>query len=472
MALAANFVFALVMLQKLSAVDYGIQSALVAFAGIIFGIADLGLLDVGTRELTRQVAAAEQTENRQRDTYFNLLMLQIVLSGVTCLIAIGVAYLNRSFAGPVFVTFLLGIFTLVFSYAPIIPTEALLTARGQIRRVASLQTFYALATVALSVLILLTGGDLRLIYIALSILSLITIAFYLREAASLFTSNAPFHIDVQQWIYSLKQGLPIGLSATFLASCLRLSTYLALTQVGAEQAGYLGVSNLLIQAVSSIVWVPYVISIFPVMVRLYGHAPDQLKWLSNRSLIWLLTALIPICVGTMLLAPDIVSLLSAAQVPAAPVLRVLIWALPLAVLASLSYRLLLVRGQQHFYVIATGVGALINGVMCLVLIPRAQAVGAAAAVIIGMAAIVIILLVRLRDWFFVHWQNLDVLRMAVALGGMVAVVHVSGSFNLFIRIAAAGGVYGLLAFGLRLLTVADWQRFRQINTLTGSADPQ
>ncbi|HVO41059.1 MAG TPA: polysaccharide biosynthesis C-terminal domain-containing protein [Aggregatilineales bacterium] len=465
LALATNFVFSILLVQRLSPTEYGLQSAIVAFASIIVGFADLGLLDVGTRDLARQ------SHDEQRVSYSSLLTLQLAVSGAVCLVAVVAARLMNSFPGDNFPIFLLGIFTLVLSYAPIIPTEALLTVRGKVRRVAVLQSFYAVGTIALGAPILLTGGGIGLIYVALSLLSVVSIVLYMAQANGLLSGGFRLTLSRARWTYYLRQGLPVGLAATLFSSCLRLGTYLVFAFGGEKEAGYLGVANLLIQAVMSIVWVPYVINIFPIMARLHVSSPEQLKWLGGRSVTWLAAIILPITVGATLLAPELVEILSAAQVAAAPVVRVLIWALPLSVVSTFLYRMLLVFSRQKTYLAAAAVGAVSNLLLCLVLIPRLGAIGAAIASLFGLSCVLLIALWSVRAWLFASLRVFDALRIALGVAAMVVVVEWASPLPVVIRIGIGAVVYAILVVTSRLVTSTDWHQFRllQAGASTASA---
>jgi O-antigen/teichoic acid export membrane protein len=130
LTLVLQFVFSVVLIQRLSQAEFGTQSAILALAAIVMGIADLGLNGITIREL------AQCPPEQQRKIYNNLLSLQLFVSGVICMVATTASLLLNSFPGEQMTLLILGLFTTVFSYAPIVPTEGLMAVRGRMRQIA------------------------------------------------------------------------------------------------------------------------------------------------------------------------------------------------------------------------------------------------------------------------------------------------------------------------------------------------
>jgi O-antigen/teichoic acid export membrane protein len=456
LTLALQFVFSVVLIQRLSQAEFGTQSAILALAAIVMGIADLGLNGITIREL------AQCPPEQQRKIYNNLLSLQLFVSGVICMVATTASLLLNSFPGEQMTLLVLGLFTTVFSYAPIVPTEGLMAVRGRMRQIALFQTSYALFTCILAVIVLYAGGGLSGLYMALSILSLSVIVLYMREAWHLLRGKIAFTVQWREWLRYFLQAIPAGVGATLFMSCLRLGTLLVYRSASQEGAGYLGVSFMLIQAVVSIAWVPYAISVLPIMARLYNESQDQLTWLGGRSVILLLTVTLPMTVGAALLPADILSVLNEKQAVGASVLQVLIWVLPLAVLTAFLYRMLLVMKRQRVYLAATAAGAAVNLILCVALIPRYGAEGAALAAVVSTALIVGICLWVLRSWIAPHIRWLDGLRLAGALGAMTLAVRLTPGLPLFAHIALGGLMYVGVILGSKLFTMTDLHATRTL----------
>lgn len=465
--LIVNFVFSLVLVQRLSDNEFGLQAAIVAFSNIVMALASMGLFTVTSREL------ANRTPEQQHEIYNSVFSLQLVMATVVCGAAGAVAALLGSFPGPQFIILLLGLFSLVLSYAPIAPTEALLIVRGQMWRMASLQSQYAFWSCLAGILIVFQGGGIGPIYIALAILSIVTILLYMREAWRLVPGGPRLVFRPREWAYYLGEGFPGGLGSFFFITTRSIGTYLVYTFLSETHAGYLGVSFMLIQATTLIVWVPYAVSILPVMTRLYSEARDQLQWLASRSITWLMAVTLPVAIGTTLLAPEILRVLGESKVAAAPTLRIFIWTIPLTVLVEFFFRMLLVAGRQRVYLIATALGAILNIGLCLVLIPHYGLNGgvesAALAALIGTGVIAVLCGWEVRSWLLPQARPSDLLRLSLALIGMALAVQTANGLSVYMRIGIGALVYGVIALVLGLFSLGDWHTARTLFA-TATAD--
>jgi O-antigen/teichoic acid export membrane protein len=452
---AVGIVFSLVMVQRMSNGDYALQSAVIAFTSIMMGLADLGLYDVATREL------AGLDGDAQKAAYSTLLSLELALSASICLLGAVIAWLLNSFPGDQYGIFVLGLFTLVFSYAPIVPTEALMATRGRVRQIAIFQSIYAFCAALFGTLILLSGGGVAPLYIMLSVLSLALIVLYFREMHYLIPGSIRFTINVPDWKRYLGQSIPTGLGSALQMSAMRLGTYLSYTFANKADTSYLGVSYLIVVGVTSLVWVPYAINITPIMVRLYSRSREQLIWLSGRSMVLLLAVTLPTALGTTLLAPEILAIVSPNQMGAVPTLRIFIWVLPVVVWASFLYRLLLIMDRSRLYMVIAALGAAISLVCCVLLIPGYGSSGAALSAVIGMAVIALLQAWVLRIWILPGVRLLDGLRVMAALSGMALIVVATPDLWVFVRI-----VFGALTYGaILLLTGIISSSDRQTTTL-------
>jgi O-antigen/teichoic acid export membrane protein len=463
----------------LSADQFGFQSAIVAFANAVMSLSYMDVFNIGLREFARH-------PEDQLHVYRTLLSYELSLAVVIAVGAALVPLLLNSFPGPQFIVFVLGLFTLVTSYAPIAPTEALLITQGKMGRVVILQSTYAALATVFGIAILVLGGGVAQIYVALSLVSVFMIVVYMLVLQQALPGGLRFMVDWRTWKFYLQEGLPGGLSGFFVLMARSIGTFLMYTYLshgGAlfqsslfanvsafgsytffshAEASYLGIAYMLLSALISVCWVPFSVSILPVLARLFVRHEQGMTWLGSRSLTWMLAATLPIALGTMLLAPGIVGVLGADKVPAAPTLRIFIWVLPLTVISEIGYRILLVSRQQRFYLVAAALGAALNVILCAVLIPIYGVLGAALASVIGVGMIAICVLWRLRDWLLPHIRPADALRLGAGLVGMTLAVQFTNGLSVFIRIGAGGLVYAAIVFGVGLFNVSDWHTARKL----------
>jgi O-antigen/teichoic acid export membrane protein len=465
-SLVVGTIFSFVLVTKLSNDELGLQGGIVSFSNMVMMLAFLGIFSVMLRELS------SKTEAQQVELYHSLMSMLAVLALVAVIVGAIVALLLNSFPDKQFFILLCGMFTLVLSYAPVAPTEALLMVRGQMWRVAVIQSGYALWTAAAGIVILMTGGGIGAIYFVLVFVSLIEIAFYLIEVRRMNLGGLRFVFRPREWWHYIQLALPSGLAMFFFVSTRSLGTFLIYTFTGSAAAGYLYLSYQIMHAVVQIVWVPYSVTILPIMTRLYAEAQDKFAWLSGRSITWLIAGTVPAAVGATLLAPEILALFGPSKIEAAPVLQIFIWTLVVSVAVEFFSRMLLVIDRQSIYIAAAAIGAVINIVLSLLLIPRQGAAGAALAAVIGTAAIALISGIGVRGWLRENLKWADGLRLLLATVVMIAAVQlvaaaqvnwsISPVLALALKVIVGALVYGGLTLILGLFRLEDWHTARHV----------
>jgi O-antigen/teichoic acid export membrane protein len=463
--LIVSTIFSLVLITKLPNEEIGLQGGIVSFSNLVMVFAFLGIFSVMLREL------AIKTEQEQIELYYSLMSMLLILGVLAVCLGALIALLLHSFPGQQFVVLLLGMFTLVLSYAPIAPTEALLMVRGQTWRVAIIQSSYALWTAVAGVMVLLTGGGIGAIYFVLVFISLIEIALYLHWTHQTY-GGFRFVYRPREWWRIIQLSLPTGLATLFFVSTRSLGTFLIYTFTNSTSAAYLYLSYQLMYAVTQVVWVPYSVNILPVMTRLYGESHDKFAWLSTRSITWLIVATVPAAFGTMILAPDLLSILGPSKVEAASVLQVYIWTLVVSVAVEFFSRMLLVIDRQVIYIAAAAVGAGVNIILSFLLIPIQGAHGAALASVIGTGVIAFVCGFGVRNWLRDNLRLMDGVRLLIAVTGMIVVVHlitvvqvswsISPLLALALKVTSGVIVYGGLTLLLGLIRLEDWHTARHI----------
>jgi len=233
--LVVNFVFSLVLVARLNSAQLGLQGAIVSFANIVMALAFMGLFSISQRELTNRSPV------KQQEIYRSIYSLSIVLSIVVCTGAAIVAWVLHSFPGEQFLILLLGMFTLIASYAPVIPTEALMVVRGEGWRAAFIESTIALIASIVGVIILLNGGSVGALYVAFSLLSVVEITWYAISARRYIEGGPRFVYRPKEWKYYLSQGMPSGLGTFFYVITGSAGIYLVYTFIkgGDVLAGYI-----------------------------------------------------------------------------------------------------------------------------------------------------------------------------------------------------------------------------------------
>jgi O-antigen/teichoic acid export membrane protein len=123
----------------------------------------------------------------------------------------------------------------------------------------------------------------------------------------------------------------------------------------------------------------FTLAIFPVLSRMAADAKDAMLRayiLSLKILLWLA---LPITVGTMFVARELIMIFGGeAYLPdSAIALQVLIWFLPFSFINSVTHYVLIALGQQRFLTKAFVIGVTFNVIANVIAIPPYSYVGAA-----------------------------------------------------------------------------------------------
>lgn len=189
----------------------------------------------------------------------------------------------------------------------------------------------------------------------------------------------------------------------------------------------------------------YRFSVYPMMARFAQQAPEKLNRLYDRSMRYLSALVVPMVIGIMVLAPQIVSLVFGAKfAPTSLVLQILVVSLIFIFLDAPTVRMLLVHDRQHVIAQIGVVSAVCNVAFNLLLLPHYGAVGAAIARVISefsASALCYVYLYRRIIKLKIH----EVLsRPILASGVMVIVLWLMGGLSMAITIPVGAAVYVLI----------------------------
>jgi O-antigen/teichoic acid export membrane protein len=124
----------------------------------------------------------------------------------------------------------------------------------------------------------------------------------------------------------------------------------------------------------------YRFAVYPLMTRYAQSAPENLADLFRKSVYYMGVLSLPMAVGVILLAPQIVGLVFGARfAPTVPALQVLAISLPFFFVGEPCNRMMLVRDRQRMILWFILVSASVNVLLNMALIPKFDASGASLA---------------------------------------------------------------------------------------------
>lgn len=204
-------------------------------------------------------------------------------------------------------------------------------------------------------------------------------------------------------------------------------------------------------------------AIYPVMSRYAREAPDKLALLHAKANQYLLALALPIAAAVSLLAGPIIHLIyGEAFAPAAPVLRVSVWAAVFLLVNVPNARLLLIDNRQGAAAGLTAISMSVNVVANLILIPILGILGAAIARVLASAAFFLSIHLYVRA-NILRSSFLPLLpRPLLATALMVAAMWPARHLPLLAPLAVGAAAYAAAALVLRVVPAGDLVYWRQV----------
>jgi O-antigen/teichoic acid export membrane protein len=410
----------------------GFAAAVMAY-GAVF--TDLGLVTAGTRSVARDRSTAGELVESVVPLR---LLLSLVAAAVMVLIALllpkpaAVKWLLVLYAGAVVVQSLL--FEWVF-----IGSEKM--GFVSLSRMVTSCAYFGLVLALVR-----NSAGLLMVPVAFGLASLFGAAVLFFGYVPRFRLPRP-RFGPTRWHELLKSAWPIGAASLLTQLHVNIGMVLLGLMATFQQTGIYNSAYRLVFFLMTMDRIFYTV-FFPVVSRFTKEQPGRLAELVGTAGRVILALSIPFCVGTFILARPILELVFSAEYAGAlPILRILVWFLPLSMFNSLAGYTLLAAGNERRFLTNTAIGVGAAVLFSLVLVPTAGAAGAAIAIVAGEACLLVLMgrslfrLVRPR-------LELRALSPLAASAGMGIVVYFLRGMNLFGSIG-----FGVLTYSVFLLVL-------------------
>ncbi len=211
----------------------------------------------------------------------------------------------------------------------------------------------------------------------------------------------------------------------------------------ARTAGYYAAAYTPISLAISI-GMAYRMSLLPALTRLGEAGGGGQHELYQTALAHVFAVVLPAAIGGWILAPQVVALVFGREyMPAASVLQLLIWAIPLSQIREAPVAALVSHAREDRLLHLNAVGTVLNIGMNLVLIPRYGMMGAAASTVVTEGARTALAFVFAHSAGFPFasgWRFWRVAVAGIAMAALLITLRTSGFW-----VAAALGSIGYLA---------------------------
>jgi O-antigen/teichoic acid export membrane protein len=434
--------------------QYGIYTYAFSLSALIFILADFGLG-------FQMVVEVAPDHSRASQHLTNTIFLRGILGAISFVATVLIVLIGNP---PPEVSFAIIIIAMATAFNWITMTfNSILTAFEQMHYVLYTNLVERIFTVSVAIALLTLGFGLEVIVMVVLVGSIINVILsYL--VSKRYVCVPARGVNIRMALQQLKRAVPYALSGLLQSSLYSLNAVLiwniimwnggSITDAVASNGFYTLAFNLVIVLVS----VPTVLmnALLPVISRLYQTSTDLTRLTQQKTMKYMFTLGIPIAVGGIFLAPDIILLFYPETfLPSANVFRALIPTVAISFFGVGIGSVLASAGLIRLSTIATGVGALVNVSLCFTLIPYFREVGAAVAFTLGFFSISMMAFYFLSTRVFrVNLADI-LLKPLVAVAGMALVLFVLPGLGLFPAMAIGAVTYFFLLFALRTIDEED-----------------
>jgi len=376
--------------------SYGYLEFIIAIIFFFTLVVDSGLGSYGAREI-----AKDKNNYARLTTHITLARFLLACVAFVILILITV-----SFKQPQEIQLLLFFYSLTL-FA--LPTLAQWVFQGQdIMSYVALASIIRWTTFSVGVLVFVKSSDQLLKIPIIEGLAILLTGVFL-FGALVFNFGLPrYRIDLGQTFSIFRQAFPIGASELVWAIKVYFGTILLGLVIGGSQLGWYGAANRIVISLHAFVWL-YFYNLLPSISRTSQEPIGSLQRLMRISI--RITAWAAIFVGvfgTAFASTGIRILYGPQYEEAAAALQILIWLLPLALLSGNFRYTLIGYSKQTLEFVSAFIGAMISIFLNLILVRLYGFLGAAWALVLSEAVILILVyfIVRREITFLPIWNQL------------------------------------------------------------------
>ena len=408
------------LVRCLGDVTFGKYAFAFAFTSLFMILSDLGLSVMSIREIARDASKAGEYLTNISITKFILSLITIVL----IILTINLMHYPRDTTMAVYIVGGVTVFTsFTSSFRSIFRAFERMEYETITKIVEKILIFGAVMPV------LFLGYGLIEVVSAMLIAQALIFVFTLMVVIKKFT-RPKLSFDLSLCKSLIKEALPFGLASVFAVIYFQTDTVMLSMMKGDAVVGWY---NAAYRLVMGVLFIPgaFVGALYPVLSRYFTSSKDSLMFVYEKSFKFLLMLAIPLGIGTTLLADRIIIFLYGEDfAPSIIALQILIWVASILFIYSIVGYVLASINKQLVDTRITGISALLNVGLNLLLIPTYSYVGA------GIASII--------SQVFVFTCEFSYLQRS-GYGFKVS--------KIVLKPLCAGSVMGLLIYSLKLMSI-------------------
>jgi len=447
-----SFALIVFIAKYLGDVGLGRYSFALSFCGLLVVFSELGLRELMIREVARHREKAKKYLS-------NVILIKFLLSVGTIGLIIGVISLMNYPEETTFAVYIIGLSVVLNSMARLI--NSLFNAFERMELESVTVILERLVSSGFGILALILGYGLREVVLALLAGSVINVLMSFFLTVKIIVKPT-IETDWEFWKKLVKAAFPFGLVYIFVVIYFQVDTVMLSFLKGDAPVGWYNAAYKLIFALQ-IFPVAFVNALFPIISRYYVSSKDSLKIALEKAFKYLIIIGFPIAVGVTILAEKIILLIyGEGFIPSIITLRILIW---VAVLMFITYLFGNVFGSIDRQVViakVSGINAVLNIVLNLILIPRYSTIGAAIATLATETVGFVLYFLFIAKYL----QKISLPRYLwrpVVSGALMGIfVYFFKNIKLFFLVTIATVLYFVILLMLKVFPEEDLALFKRI----------
>ncbi|WP_410507583.1 flippase [Methanosarcina hadiensis] len=453
-SIVLGFAYTIYIARYLGAEGYGILSFALAFSGIFGIFTDLGLSTLTTREVARNKALAVKYLE-------NISLIEIILAGFTFLLISLSLNIMKYPEQTVIIVYIVSASIILNSFIKLLNSIFQAFEKMEYESIGIiLQSVIMIVGVIFAIKGNLTVLSFAGVYLLSSGITLGYTFFVYIWKFGVFK----FEVDWNFWKNTIRDALPFGITGVFVTIFYWIDTVMLSFMKGDEIVGLYNVSYRLIM---TLLIVPSIINvtIFPAMSKFSVSSNNSLNFVFRKYFKYMYIIGVPLCVGTVLLADEIIQLLYGAGYRDSSIaLQILIWSTLFIFMGSPFYRLLEASNKQLITTKVTGICMLENIILNLIIIPKYSYIGASATTVVTeLTSLLLGIVICSKIGYSISKNDLldliKVIAASLSMGFMI--IHFKES-NLFVLVAFSILFYFIVLYLFRGFDTEDQVLFKDL----------
>jgi len=430
----------------LGATEYGKFSFALALVSMFVILSDLGISTILTREITQ--------DKKSISIYPSIFSLKFFLSLATLILLAIISLFVTEDLEIRKVIWILTVWILLDNFT--LPVFAIIRAYEKMEYEAGIKILKSTILATLTLIIIFSTPSIVILsfaYLATGLLGLSAAAFIFHYRIQPFSLK----FETSTWLPMLKKSWPITFSSIFAliyvySDSIMMGYWEQITQTGWYNASY----RIIFAALIPVTIIAH--SFFPTLSKLFKQSVDQFKKVWQLEIRIMIIIAIPLVTGGIVLSSKIIDFLYGGEYsPSVLAFKILVVMSGLVFLSQpLSSVLIIAHHQKKIFYIA-GIGAIVNILLNLILIPKFSLYGAAMATLLTYSLLLILLLLNVHHYIHVQIPYKKILRSSIAVIistiAMYFIITYNEVYNLNVLITILIGtiIYIFCFFGINKL---------------------